>query len=369
MYEQAVRIPKHKQIGSSILESIRKGQIIPGDKLPSESELCQKFSASRSSVRQAIAGLVNEGWLKSQKGIGTFCVLKERKLTLDIGLVCYFSSSYIFPRIARGCDQVAHRKGFHILLSQSEYDLAREKEILVKLGKRGVDGIIIEPVFGGDGPSNAELLEELDASGIPVILLDNYFPGRSFTRVALDDAEGGRRAASHLWEKGHRRIAILHDTGYLPKRLRRDGALSFLEEQGARPRGEWVIGFEGPVHTGQAAERLDAFFAGAAELPSAIICTSDEEAIEVYKAAQVRGLSIPDDLSVVGFDNSSLAELPGISLTSVEHPGQYMGELATQVLVERVLNPGVACQTTSLIKPRLVERGSTRDIQRPPDGR
>ena len=80
--------------------------------------------------------------------------------------------------------------------------------------------------------------------------------------------------------------------------------------------------------------------------------------MELYKAAESRGLRIPADLSVISFDNSSLAELPGISLTSVNHPGQYMGELATQVLLERILNPGIASQTTSLIAPALVERGS-----------
>jgi GntR family transcriptional regulator of arabinose operon len=96
-----------------------------------------------------------------------------------------------------------------------------------------------------------------------------------------------------------------------------------------------------------------------------MICTSDEEAMELFKAAEARGMKIPDDLSVISFDNSSLAELPGISLTSVDHPGQYMGELAVQVLLERVLNPGIACRTTSLIAPRLVERNSVANIQRP----
>ena len=369
MSEQAVRITKHKLISQSILEGIRTGEIIPGDKLPSESELCRKFDASRSSIRQAISDLVHEGWLKTQKGVGTFCVLKSRKLSLDIGLVCYFSSSYIFPRIARGCDQIAHRRGFHIVLNQSEYDPAREREILARLRKRGVDGILIEPVFDGADRSNADLLQELDQSGIPVVLLDNYFPGRDFTRIALDDQAAGRLVASHLLQKGHERIAILCDTGYFPKRLRRDGALELLAQKGARPPEELVLGFEGPVHSGRAAERLSRFFTAVVELPTAFICTSDEEAIEVYKAAQARGLKIPEDLSVVSFDNSSLAEVPGISLTSVDHPGQYMGELATQVLVERVLNPGVACQTTSLIQPRLLERSSVRDMQRPFNGR
>ena len=326
--------------------------------------MCARFIASRSAVRQAIAGLVNDGWLKSQKGIGTFCVLKDRPLTMDIGLVCFFSSSYIFPRISRGCDEVAHRRGFHILLNQSEYKLDKEREILAKLQKRGVDGIIIEPVFDGGGASNVELLAELDRSGIPVVLIDNYFPDRGFTRVAMDDRAAGRLVAAHLWAKGHRDIGILCDCGYLPKKLRREGAEGWLAEAGATARASWRVSFEGPIHSGGAARALEAFFDSSGPKPTAFIATSDEEAIELYKAAERHKVKIPDELSVASFDNSSLAELPGISLTSVDHPGHYMGELATQLLLERVLNPGVASCTDSLVAPRLVERGSVKEIER-----
>jgi GntR family transcriptional regulator of arabinose operon len=369
MSDQAVYTGKQQQIRQWILEAIRTGQIIPGDKLPSESELCGKIGVSRGSVRQAIATLVNEGWLRSQKGVGTFCIMKDRRLTMDIGLICYHSGSYIFPRIARGCDQIAHRRGFHILLNQSDYDIAREREILTKLRKRGVDGILIEPIFDGSSHSNVDLLEEIEAEGIPIVLLDNYFPDRGFTRIAMDDMAGGRLVASHLWERGHRRIGVAYGSGYLPKKLRRDGAARFLDEAGAGIPEEWSLACDEPVSTGKAFAALDAFLAGArakgGDLPTAMICTSDEEAIELFKAAEARGLSIPADLSVISFDNSSLAELPGISLTSVDHPGQYMGELAVQVLLERVLNPGITCRTTSLIAPRLVERSSVVNIQRP----
>ncbi len=360
MSDQVVHTSKIQRVRLWILESIKSGRIIPGDKLPSESELCEKFASSRSSVRQAITQLASEGWLKSQRGVGTFCALKDRQLTMDIGLICYFSSSYIFPRIARGCDQIAHRRGFHILLNQSEYDLGKEGEILRKLQARGIDGIIIEPVFDGSRPSNLALLEELEKAGIPLVLMDNYFPDRGFSRVAMDDLAGGRMVASHLWERGHRRIGILYDGRYFPKRLRKDGAVGFLEERGAPVRDDWMLPYEGPVSAGNALRMLGALLSGKGDIPSAFICTSDEETMELYKVAESNGLTIPRDISVVSFDNSSSAELPGISLSSVDHPGQYMGELATQILLERILNPDIPCQTTALIKPRLVERSSVR---------
>jgi GntR family transcriptional regulator of arabinose operon len=352
----------YKKIEDWITSEITQGRIRVGDKLPSESELCERFSVSRHTVRIALSNLAAVGWTDSRKGIGTFCALRDSKLSMDIGLVCFFSGSYIFPRIARGCDQIAHRNGFHLVLNQSEYDLAKEREILAKLIKRGLDGIIVEPVYSGEGPSNVDLLEELERQGTPVVLLDNDYPGHAFTRVAMDDTAGGRLVARHLWEKGHRAIGIVADQAYRPKRLRRDGAAAALAELGAAPRGEWMIGYEGPGPAGRAFAALDAFFARGGERPTAFICTSDEEAMELFKAAERHGLKIPRDLSVISFDNAEIAELPGISLSSVDHPGVYMGELATQLLIERILNPGIASQTVSLIAPRLVERDSVQTI-------
>jgi GntR family transcriptional regulator of arabinose operon len=368
MSEQVVHIGKQQQIRQWILDSIRTGQIVPGDKLPSESELCRKLDASRGSVRQAITQLIGQGWLQSRKGVGTYCIMKDRRLTMDIGLICFQSGSYIFPRIAHGCDQVAHRRGFHLLLNQSGYDLGKEMEILSRLRKRGIDGVLIEPIFDGTGPSNVGALEEMEADGIPVVLLDNYFPGKGFSTIAMDDRAGGRLVASHLWEKGHRKIGIVYGNGYMPKTVRMEGAAAFLQEAGAGIREEWLIPCDTPVSSGKAFAALDAFLArgsaGDGSLPTALICTSDEEAVELYRAAEGHGLRIPHDLSVISFDNSSLAQVPGISLTSVDHPGQYMGELATGILLERILNPDVGSQTTSLMRPQLVERGSVAEIPR-----
>jgi len=353
---------RYKQIEEWVTSQIRNGSLRIGDKLPSESELCARFGVSRQTVRIAMSNLAAAGWTETRKGIGTFCAMRDRRLTRDIGLVCYFTGSYIFPRISRGCDQIAHRTGFHLLLNQSEYDLARERDIITKLRKRGVDGIIIEPVYDGEGDSNADLLEEIEREGTPVVLLDNCFRDRPFSRVCMDDLAAGRLVAAHLAGKGHRRIGILYDRTYFPKRLRREGAEAELAARGAAHHAEWVIGYDGPAPAGRALAAMDAFFGRPGERPTAFICTSDEEAMELYKAAERHGIKIPEDLSVASFDNAQLAELPGIDLTSVDHPGQHMGELATQLLIDRILTPGVASRTVSMIAPRLMERGSVKNV-------
>jgi len=354
---------KYKKIEEWIRENIASGRFLPGDKLPSESRLCEQFGISRNSVRQAINNLVHAGWLESKKGIGTFCLLTNRNLTTNIGFVCYYTSSYIFPRIIHGCDRVLYRTGFHLLLNQSEYDLDKERSILQSLKKKGVDGIIIEPIYSGSEPSNRELLLELQSQGIPVILIDNYFPGADFSFIALDDRRGGQIAASYLWEKGHRKIGVLYKENYFPSIQRKEGVLSFLQERGAEPRADWIVGLRGQDPTGGAYRAGKTFFERVEELPSAFVCSSDAKSLQWIQAAEERSIRVPEQLSIISFDNFDLAKLDKISLTSIDHPSSYMGEAAMNMLLTRIYHPEIRNRTTSLIEPVIVERASVVNIR------
>src|SRR5271169_4755980 len=113
---------KHQVIETWIRSRIDEGVLVPGEKLPSESQLCAQFDVSRNAVRQAIGNLVQEGLVESTKGVGTFCRtrLPASPLSANIGLVEFFISSYIYPEIIRGCYNTLSRKGFALLLNQSE---------------------------------------------------------------------------------------------------------------------------------------------------------------------------------------------------------------------------------------------------------
>ena len=355
---------KYELVESWIRESISESRIAPGERLPSESQLCAQFSVSRNAVRQAIHNLSHDGWVESVKGVGTFCRsrVSDSRLTTNIGFVCFFTGSYIFPEIIRGCDRVLYKRGFHLILNQSEYDLEKERTILESLERKRVDGIIIEPVFDG-GRSNASLLERLSAEGTAVVLIDSYFPEREFSFVALDDRLGGEKAASFLWEKGHRKIGIFYQNDYQVKILRRQGAAEYLEAQGAAVRDEWIVGFRGQGPASEARAAAARFFDEADELPTAFVCSNDEDALQLIREAERRGIRVPEDLSVIGFDNSSIAELEQVSLTSVHHPSFSMGEAATTILLDKILRPELHFVTRTIISPTLIERNSVRALE------
>src|SRR5208337_793607 len=135
---------KHELVGSWIRKNIIENKFAPGEKLPSESELCAQFGVSRNAVRQAIRNLAQEGWVQTARGIGTFCRSRvpATQLTTNVAFVAFFASSYIFPEIIRGCDHVLYTRGFNLILNQSEFDLEKERSILLSLRKKRVDGII-----------------------------------------------------------------------------------------------------------------------------------------------------------------------------------------------------------------------------------
>jgi GntR family transcriptional regulator of arabinose operon len=313
----------------------------------------------------AIKNLILEGLVESVKGVGTFCRTRppESLLSANIGVVEFFISSYIYPQVIRGCYNTLSRKGFSLLLNQSEYNLEQEKTILQDLRRKKVGGIIIAPIYGAGDRSNALLLEEMQNEGIAMVLCDDYYPGRDFSSVTLDYHSCGETAAAHLWAKGHRRIGLFYQKDFLVKANRMKGVLDFLGAKGAPMRDAWIVGFNGQGPASGADDAAERFFKGARELPSAFVCGNDEDALHLIQVAERLGISVPGDLSVVGFDNSDIARLEKISLTSVDHPSFQIGEKAANILLEKIFHPEIRFVTRTIITPSLIERGSVRTLE------
>jgi len=373
MSVQHVTTRKHSEISDWIRSEIASGAVRPGDRIPSESEICKRFGVSRTSVRLALSNLSREGLLDSRKGIGTFCRSRKPKTVVDLALVCFFPSSYIFPRIAAGFDEQTHRLGYHMLFNHSGLKLEREAEILRKLKARGVSGIALEPINPGSddpkspvdfGKTNYPLIRELRDAGIGIVLLDSDFGDGGFPSIVLDDRRGGDMAARYLWERGHREIGIICSQDHLAKKLRSWGARDFLSAAGAPVRPDWLVF---PETTRGAPQAIEELFSSGGPLPGAFICTNDEEAVALYRVASRRGLAVPRDISIVSFDNSEYAQLPGLDLTSIDHPGAFIGEKAAQILADHAGFPGLRFSNVITVEPRIVERTSVVD-KRPPGG-
>lgn len=356
---------KYQRVQEWITEGLREGRLRAGDLLPSESELCQLLSVGRNSVRTALQNLAHEGIVETKKGIGTFCLAPRRSQSMTVGFVCLYAQQYIFPQIVQGSNQVLSRDNYHLVVSESRRNTTIEREVVQKLWKRNVDGIILQPAYNGREMVNLDLLREVERSGVPIVLVDNFYPNENFSAVIMNDTAGGRLAASCLWEHGHRDIGILYHRTYYPKILRKEGAMEQLRTMGQAVRPEWVIGFDRMGNLEELRGRLREAFDREAKherrFPTAFVCTNDEEAIELIRIAGDHGLQCPNDLSIVSFDNSNLADLPTLSITSVDHPSLYMGVRAAEILLDRIRHPEVRTSTVTVIDAELVERASVAD--------
>jgi len=354
---------KYETVMTFLRSRIESGSIVPGEKLPSESELMAQFSISRNAVRQAINELIKERLVESQRGVGTFCVKRTRGSSMLIGMVAFRISSYIFPRLVSGCNHSLQREGYTLLLNESYYNVAQERAALVNMRNRGVDGIVITPVQEEGKPGNADLLEDFEAEGIPVVLLDSEYPGHDFTSIVIDEAAAGRRAAEYLWERGHRDIGLIYSANYQPKVLRKEGILEFLSGAGLSIREEWLVGIHGQTSSFGTYGQIRELFKSKKRPPTAVICSSDDEAFMFLRQARRNRIRIPEDVSLIAFDNSDLARYSFPRLTSLDHPSEYMGELAAKLILDRIYHPEIRSRTRTVIDTTIMSRDSVRVLQ------
>jgi len=358
-------VKKYEIVENWVKTGMQSGRFLPGDQLPPESQISAELSVARNSVRQAIGNLNAQGFVETRQGVGTFCLAPAHAATgsRDIALICFSTSQYIFPDLVNGVQATLNRTGYHMILSQTACDAKIEREMLLGLRDRGIAGIVLEPSFGGDGFSNADVVRDLVDTGVPVVLVDNATPDEDFSSITMDDYAGGRLAASHLYERGHRDIGIVFDSDYLPKIRRRNGAVECLAERGIEVPQGWHVSYRTPHNSDAVQSQIRTCLTASDSRPTAFCCSSDDEAMDVIAAATEAGLSVPDDISIVGFDNATLASHGRIGLTTIDHPTRYIAELATNLLLHSIRHPEIVSSTITSVRPRLVSRNSVRDLR------
>jgi LacI family transcriptional regulator len=269
--------------------------------------------------------------------------------TYAIGVVApFFTSPSVIERL-RGVSRTLARAGYHLLLLDVER-AEQGREFFRSVAVRGrIDGVLSISLV----PTDVEI-RRLEAENVPIVLLDRAHP--ALPAITIDDTEGGRMAAEHLLALGHRRIAFLGDEeanlfGFDSSALRRQGFEAALAAAAAPLRPEWIL--QRP-HGRGAARAAAAGLLEREPRPTAVFATSDVQAIGVLDAAQAAGLPVPEELSVIGFDDIEAAEFRG--LTTVAQPLRECGMLGARMLL-RILS-GERVQDGRL-PLRIVERGST----------
>ncbi|MEV4580629.1 LacI family DNA-binding transcriptional regulator [Nonomuraea jabiensis] len=280
--------------------------------------------------------------------------LRSRR-SWTIGVIASDSAggkSPFFGQFTRACEEVAWQRGYSVLFGNSAEDPARAEGYVRGFLERQVDGLVLMRV-----PVSADQAEEMRGR-VPVVTIDHAAPP-FFSRLAVDDEEGGYQATRHLLEHGHRRIGFVGGPlDITPVRLRAAGWRRALQEAGATPElpkeaglvEEGELSLEGGY---EAALRL----LSAPSRPTALFASIDGQAIGAMRAAADLGLRVPGDVAVVGFDGAREAAYTVPGLSTISQPIDEMARHATETLVGAIESEGVE-PVTKIFSATLVTRGS-----------
>jgi len=267
--------------------------------------------------------------------------------TLTIGVLLNDLHNPWFAEVTDGIHDAAERHGYQLILASGRRNARLESRALDTFLASRVDGII---VAGCRLPAT-----RLDAVAqeVAVVSVGRALPKTVLGSVTTDDAYGARLAVEHLYELGHRRIAHIDGGKGAGAAPRRSGYLHTMRELGLSDVAQVVPGDFTEEAGARGAERL---FRGV-DVPTAIFTANDLSAVGAIDVIERCGLVIPDEVSVVGFDNTSLAALNHIGLTTIHQPRREMGVVAATMLIDAINDRGAL--TDVLMAPSLVVRRTT----------
>ncbi|MDO5702388.1 MAG: GntR family transcriptional regulator [Lachnospiraceae bacterium] len=363
--------PKYRQVVDWVKENIENGNLKPGDRLMSEMELSEKFGLSRQTIRHATGELVSQQLVTRVQGSGTYigsasaleaaaqAERPERERYMRIAVVSTFYDSYIFPPTIKGIERTLSKAGYTMQVSFTDNSIRKEGAIMGGLLENGgIDGLIVEGVKSALPNPNLPLYREFQKRGLPVLFFNACYPDLDAPCVRLDDSGVAERATKMLLAAGHRNIGAILKSDDGQGRLRYAGYLKALLDAGAPLGGDRLIWIDTPDYRDLTA--LETYILGRLRNISAVVCYNDEVAYQVIEMALRRGMRIPDDLSLVSVDDSSLAEVSKVPFTSFPHPKERLGRKAAENLLHMIDHPGF--DGNALFDSEPVVRGSIKDF-------
>ncbi|MEH6727594.1 MAG: LacI family DNA-binding transcriptional regulator [Hyphomicrobiales bacterium] len=274
--------------------------------------------------------------------------------TNTVGAIIPTMESAIFARGLQFLQEELSLSGITLLVATSQYDPEKEAQQIRALLGRGVDGLVL---IGQERPE--ETYDFLKARRVPFVLMWTSAPNSPYCNVGFDNHQAAYDMAKHVIGNGHRHIAMIGGItkGNDRARERINGVSDAMKQHGLTLQPPYLVEAKYTIEQGKTAARqllrLD-------PPPTAIICGNDVQAAGALKAVREVGLIVPDDVSVVGFDDIDLAEAVEPGLTTVHVPHRRMGREAARLII-KMARDRAPVQNIS-IDTKIVERSSLRDI-------
>ncbi len=327
--------------------------------------------AKRAGVSLATIGRVihNNGYVSAEKRREIERIIEETGYVPNkiaqglknsrsklIGHLTRFNQNMLFEQISRSVDSCAYDKGYYVLTLTSHSDRDEEKRQVEELIGHRADGVIItsNPFI------HREDIEKLTKAGIPVVMVERTQKLPGVDCVEVDDFYGAYEAVSHILKKGHRRVGFIGvKNGHEVERLRYEGYSKALSDMGME--ADSSMSYITDTYTVEEGKKAISALLSQRERITALFMTSDIFACGVMQICYQEGIRIPEELSLVGYDNT-LSSLLSPPITSMGLPCEEIGKIAINYLTDRITDLQAASRK-SKIKPVLIDRGTVKEIK------
>jgi GntR family transcriptional regulator of arabinose operon len=374
--------PMYKQVRDYIMDNIRSKKWSPDERIPSENELTKQFNVSRVTVRSALSELTADGWIYRIRGKGSF-VSGSGKIVPDLQLTSVHDNkqkliAYLMPRLDNlftanllsGIQNVVSERGHHLLFYLTNDSAEEETRILQNVVELGVQGIIIYPVAN---ENYSEQILKLTLNQFPLVVVDRHLQGVQTNCVCADHEQGAYMATEHLIALGHSRIGCFSTdevTSSVKDRIA--GYVKAMEDHQLTPQRKLqslhydAAELEELLLNNEAGnpykEALKKYIRENSEL-TAIFAINSGLGLATMEAVQECGMKIPDDFSVIFFDDYEASSFAQVPATYIDQQEYVLGREATNLLFSILENPQM--ERRKIVTPtRLIVRKSTTSLGR-----
>ncbi|MBN1270094.1 MAG: GntR family transcriptional regulator [Kiritimatiellae bacterium] len=352
----------YKQLAEILRDKIQSGVFKPGDRMPSMDTLSAKYAVNKVTVRRALAELSRDGLIYSVPAQGTYIAERQpaqaaRKQILTVGLLSYVmvpgNTGFYHMEIIEGIREELDKVHANFVMLPVKY-IQPPTKIFDLLSQSNLDAIVL---LGHCDPTP---LRTIINSGTPIVLLDHQLRGAQVDTILVDNRGGGFQAIEHLLGLGHRNIAIVcGPRDQLVTKERLDGALEAAEQANLS---------ESDIRIVESDFQREGGFQAVSELlksdpvPTAVFFMNDEMAAGGLQALHTfSSLEVPKDISLIGFDDTSLAMAIQPPLTTVQVAKTLMGRMAVQRLLAHIRQRDYT-PNTIVVPTQLIVRGSTAPL-------
>jgi DNA-binding LacI/PurR family transcriptional regulator len=381
MNENITPLLKYEQIMHDLLNQIQSGDFSYDVPICTEKQLCETYQTSRITAKRALKELEHKGLLYRKRGVGSFVARNAfanisatapapaaDSVAKNVALLLPFLNSSDLSRsswlaMIESLNQFLDEEGHFLSIHISSRNPAKERNNLESLLSQNVCGLIYYPE---SNHIHLDLLNAFVFQEKPVVVMDKDINCPYLHNITSDNFRGGWLLAEHLVSRGHQNIAFittdpLEDTTTLQNRF--GGYLRYMQSMGIRPKQEHLL--ELPFYISEediGTSKYDTFKANIETLynsgVTALLCDHDQTAYFTYRACLDIGLSVPEDISICGYDNSHWSTQPEIGITTIDQTASLIGKKISEILLESFTTPATNIRR-HVIPVTLVERGST----------